>query len=85
MNQIVKACVFFLGVSALIAPLDAAAGKETFKDTFPYVLSRHFSHVERHGESGLEVTLMETQFRWSGDFPIWAHVDGALGFLRRRR
>ncbi len=65
MNQIVKACVFFLGVSALIAPLDAAAGKETFKDTFPYVLSRHFSHVERRGEAGLEVTLMETRFRWS--------------------
>lgn len=66
MTQIVKACVLFLGVlSMVIAPLDAAVGKETFKDTFPYVLSRHFSHVERHGESGLEVTLMETQFRWS--------------------
>lgn len=43
----------------------AAVGKETFKDTFPYVLSRHFSYVERRGEAGLEVTLMETQFRWS--------------------
>lgn len=65
MNQVFKACAFFLGVSASIAPLDAAAGKETFKDTFPYVLSRHFSHVEWCGEAGLEVTLMETQFRWS--------------------
>ena len=66
MNQVVKTCAFLLGVSVLIVPLAAAAvGKETFKDTFPYVLSRHFSHVERRGEAGLEVTLMETQFRWS--------------------
>ncbi len=61
MHQSVKHCLISLGLLAQIVPL------RTFGDEFScqYILSRHFSSIERTGAEGIEVTLMDIDFPWT--------------------
>ena len=61
MHQSVKHCLICLGLLAQIVPL------RTFGDecSCQYILSCHFSSIERTGAEGIEVTLMDIDFPWT--------------------